>query len=132
MHPCSAAASSWRAAVDVRIPQSLLNCNHLPTQLQGTSMPIRIPPMHRRGLATSPGAQEGRSTAFVPPHLLDLHADATADGGTLASFKDSPSQASANLLNEHGRARSLPFPAIDRLHLSQALAAQTLGSCCTK
>jgi hypothetical protein len=54
-------------------------------------MPIRIPMLHRRGLAASPGSAEGRGAGFVPPHLLDLHADATASGA--ASFRDSPSQA---------------------------------------
>jgi len=56
-------------------------------------MPIRIPVMHRRGLADgSPASGDKNSRGFVPPHLLDLHADATTDA-VLLSLKDSPSQA---------------------------------------
>lgn len=56
-------------------------------------MPIRIPLMHRRGLADGSPASGGKpGQGFVPPHLLDLHADATTDT-VLQSLKDSPSQA---------------------------------------
>ena len=49
----------------------------------GTSMPIRIPLMQRRGLAGSPASLEGGIRArFVPPHLIEAPVDLDAEPGT--------------------------------------------------
>jgi hypothetical protein len=59
----------------------------------GTSMPIRIPMLHRRGLAGSPASFEGQTAPFVPPHLLDANADAAMTGRGVEPLNLSPTAA---------------------------------------
>jgi len=76
--------------------------------LMGTSMPIRIPKMQRRGIVDgSPGAaRKGFGADFIPPHLLDSDADVQNDFGL---FSPSTSIKREKLMARNAILRSTGF-----------------------
>ena len=76
--------------------------------LMGTSMPIRIPKMQRRGIVDgSPGAaRKGFGADFIPPHLLDADADLQND---LGLFSPSTSIKREKLMARNAILRSTGF-----------------------
>lgn len=76
--------------------------------LMGTSMPIRIPKMQRRGIIDgSPGAaRKGFGADFIPPHLLDADADLQND---LGLFSPSTSIKREKLMARNAILRSTGF-----------------------
>jgi hypothetical protein len=76
----------------------------------GTSMPIRIPMMHRRGLAdSSRPSLEGRAATFVPPHLLDVGMEGTTRGTGSLALSPTAAMAREKLMARNNILRSTGF-----------------------
>jgi hypothetical protein len=76
----------------------------------GTSMPIRIPMMHRRGLADKNRASlEGRAATFVPPHLLEHGVEANIRGTGSLALSPTAAMARDKLMARNNILRSTGF-----------------------
>ncbi|KAG7668387.1 hypothetical protein NADE_008486 [Nannochloris sp. 'desiccata'] len=76
----------------------------------GTSMPIRIPMMHRRGLADKARPSlEGRAATFVPPHLLEYGVEANLHGTGSLALSPTASMARDKLMARNNILRSTGF-----------------------
>jgi len=76
----------------------------------GTSMPIRIPMMHRRGLADKfRPCKEGRAATFVPPHLLEYGVEANICGTGSLALSPTAAMAREKLMARNNILRSTGF-----------------------
>jgi hypothetical protein len=76
----------------------------------GTSMPIRIPMMHRRGLADKfRPSLEGRAATFVPPHLLEYGVEANTHGTGSLALSPTAAMAREKLMARNNILRSTGF-----------------------